>query len=507
MIILLLILAGFWAFLFLPDYKGRDWYPEPQWPQAQVGEGSGGYFLRSAFYILGYPFKVVQLALIEAFFSVDTVLYSGYYTPAPEPSPGAYVLAKSRNRAPVEMIIPASSVRFFFDLDGDGDGDKVSWINEKGLILFQDLNNNNRLDNGEELMTARDEREWEPLRALDSNKDYMLDGRDPAFRTLKFLWDKNGNQAFSPSETIPAYKLVRAFILTDVNPITTNIKTTYVDPQTHKATEISLRAFFTSYIPTLATNGHPSVLLHMLFEHHKASVFPTLPSRLKGVEGAEATLSEYSRYPNMRGFSELSDLHAEMYGDPVLKKMVTDFSARTPEALLLEPARTRADLMAILLRWGRVTQIEPGKRGWFVDARILALQEKMTERSVYDSGVEITPHPEEAQELKAQWEDLFDQVRARLLLQTQAGHKLFPGGVTYDEEAQEVKVTGEVSKDYLLSLALQAQSLSAADRRELLDIIVAMMAYAVSGPDDPSAGDVSAQSADALAAFHAALFP
>ena len=110
------------VFFWLPDYRRSDWLPSEAWPQQDMGEGAVEYSIRSTLYACRYPFLVLRAYVVDGIFNINLFFFSGYYTPLPKPAPSAYVLALSRDKPPVEMITPASAVRFMFDLDGDGDG-------------------------------------------------------------------------------------------------------------------------------------------------------------------------------------------------------------------------------------------------------------------------------------------------------------------------------------------------------------------------------------------------
>jgi hypothetical protein len=53
------------------------------------------------------------------------------------------------------------------------------------------------------------------LRALDANRDGVLDGRDPAFATLVMWADRDGNRASSPDELTPVTSTILSLSLDD----------------------------------------------------------------------------------------------------------------------------------------------------------------------------------------------------------------------------------------------------------------------------------------------------
>lgn len=502
------------VFCRLPDYRKNDWIASRAWPQQDLGEGAGEYSLRSALYAFSYPFLVFREYLVTGLYNINLTLFWAYYAPEPALSSSAYVLSFSKERPPVDMIVPASAVRFFFDLDGDGDGEKTSWVNEKGMILFYDINGNNFLDNGEELLGVKSKEPWTVLKKMDSNKDTILNNRDPAFAKLRLLWDKNGNQKFSRSEVFKASEKIRHLILRDVSPVVTNVKTDYINPKTGQSTPIFLFAYFTSYIPVVTASGRNTILLHMTFEESTEHPFPTLESKLAGRKDAEDILKGYEALPNLAGYGNIADLRAEMYGDPVLKKMVSGLSAQTSDELILGASKTDAAIESLFLRWGQVQSVQPYSRGWFIDGRILTLLEKMNGKDIY-STTDLTPLLQRALVLKEEWRTLYRGLRARLLLQTDVGRKIFPGGVTWQKDAQDILITGSLSDEYLSALAQKAQSLSAEDRRLIFEIVGDMSALQNSrsgqaeGETD-SVGDKEApvaKNTEILSNFQKRLFP
>lgn len=503
------------VFFWLPDYRRSDWLPSEAWPQQDMGEGAVEYSIRSTLYACRYPFLVLRAYVVDGIFNINLFFFSGYYTPLPKPAPSAYVLALSRDKPPVEMITPASAVRFMFDLDGDGDGEKISWVNEKGMILFHDLNNNNFPDNSDELLGVKDQKPWSALIALDSNNDYILDYRDAAFAKLRLLWDKNGNQKFSRSEIFNLSKKVKYLILSDVNPVFVNMKTNYVDPVTKTSTPLYMLSYFTSYIPAVAVSRMPTVLLHMPFEQPEDSPFPTLESRLSSVPDSREILSSYKSFPNLKGFGGIADLHAEMYGDPVLKKAVGALSALSADDLLLNAERTNTDIEALLLRWSQVEGVDPSSRGWFIDARFLTILEKMSGRDIYSTS-DLTPLLKRSQVLKGEWDVLYRSLRTHFLLQTDIGRKIYPGGISYDNLSGKISVSGNLSEEYLSLIAQKSQTLSVQQRRLIYQMVSDLVVYrGMNGTDDSTPQQsyretgvaTSVNSDEILSNFRKFLFP
>lgn len=84
---------------------------------------------------------------------------------------------------------------FVFDLNADGERDRVESLGGDDALLFLDLNQNGRLDDGLELFGdqhgAADG--FEELRRYDENGDHRIDATDSVFEHLQLAHDVNGD--------------------------------------------------------------------------------------------------------------------------------------------------------------------------------------------------------------------------------------------------------------------------------------------------------------------------
>ncbi len=88
-----------------------------------------------------------------------------------------------------------------FDINADGVTDKTSFIAGNDAFLALDGNNNGRIDNGKELFGDQNgsANGYDELSKYDSNKDNIIDDKDPVFERLRlFRIDNSGNQVLSP---------------------------------------------------------------------------------------------------------------------------------------------------------------------------------------------------------------------------------------------------------------------------------------------------------------------
>ncbi len=87
-----------------------------------------------------------------------------------------------------------------FDINADGTTDKTSFVSGNDAFLALDGNNNGRIDSGKELFGDQNgaANGYDELSKHDSNKDNIIDDKDPVFERLRlFRIDNSGNQVLS----------------------------------------------------------------------------------------------------------------------------------------------------------------------------------------------------------------------------------------------------------------------------------------------------------------------
>ncbi|MCF8163471.1 MAG: hypothetical protein K9J78_06435 [Polynucleobacter sp.] len=95
-----------------------------------------------------------------------------------------------------------------FDINNDGKADQTAWVARGDGLLVRDINKDGQINNGSELfgsatslgkgMTAADG--YAAMRALDTNKDGVLDAKDAAFGELMVWTDIDGNGVTGANE-------------------------------------------------------------------------------------------------------------------------------------------------------------------------------------------------------------------------------------------------------------------------------------------------------------------
>ncbi len=466
LIIILLLLYATFHFFYYADYRGKGWLPVHTWPERKIGETKFEHYWNSSLYALAFPFKTIRAnALI-----IHHRIYYDLIKKVDPPNPlrfGAYVLKLDANSSAVSMITDAFEQEYFIDLNGDGYKQRITWINEKGAMLFVDENNNNKPDNMSELLSVTDVNLWGPLFVLDENKDFIINQRDPAFKKLKLYWGTDKNKDSSNK----AFLLSRFVSQIDLKAITKE-KEKAIKIVAWKGERFSLdRLWVLPYYTRIkmAKGMHKDLYL-MFFDEgtFSAKSRPSLKSRPEPLQ--------YGNYPNFRGYGFVTDLKVAMNKDPKLAGLVQVFVDRDPDNIIQNLNKIDEEVTNILLRWAKVDSIPINSRGLFIDARKLGFIEMITTHRFLQLGTYFDPMPYAADSLKNAWQRAVKHHRASLLMQSGFGKKL--GIARYDYRA-EFAYTYGLNDEYLNHIAALAQDMSKDEKRKLIQIITDIFDAAV----------------------------
>lgn len=505
-IFLIAIVSGLFFLLASPDYKGRGWLLTWDIPQQEIGETEGEFQWRTFSFWASFPVKAIRAAIVLNSFKIQYALFNPGRTYQVPESYGAFIVSLKEQTDMEALIVPPNAVPFYFDVDADGDGDNVSWISDNGAMLFNDRNGNGRLDDGSELLDAGDKILWGGLAALDANDDKRIDAVDPEYAQLRFLKG-------TPSQgmSYPASKVVSAIRLEAPRKELSALQRTQWLSSLSLADPGDRARVFDSSVPVTLANGKDAWLYLMFFDVNVANTFSVLEGEVKDNPALAASLrNEYRVYPNLRGYGRIPDLHVVMHRDPEFKEQVVLFSRLGAEEILLNPERTDAAVQDIILRWVGVEGVDPDGRGPFIDGRHMAFLENIAGQDIFQLGHYYYPMPYGAEIFKKAWEVALLENRARFLLQTDAGRKLFPEGTGYPPSKRDVAVIGQISRNYLDFIAREAREWPRERRRALLQIITDMLHYAMEGkigaPDVIEGADKARNYAE-LERFRLRLFP
>ncbi|MFO1089985.1 MAG: calcium-binding protein [Hyphomicrobiales bacterium] len=259
----------------------------------------------------------------------------------------------------VEIVALAKS-KAFFDLTIDRFSERTAWISADDGFLAIDRNGNGRIDDRGELFGAVDLTKaqrangFTELAKLDSNKDGVIDARDAAFAQLRVWRDRDGDGYTDQGELQTLAQLAITSI---------SVRPTYVN-QAVGNDWISHVATFTTGTGAAARTG---TVADVWFETD-----PML-SVYKYGEPVELSLAA-AILPDLKGYGLLPNLRVSMQERPDLMAAVQSL---VTSAGTLSADEFRSSFEAMLFKWAEVEDAVPGSRGPLVDAKHLALMEKL----------------------------------------------------------------------------------------------------------------------------------
>lgn len=305
----------------------------------------------------------------------------------------------------------------FFDVDSDGIRERTAWVSADDGLLVLDHNGNGKIDDASELFgygrtvsvtfgNATDihpetgiDREWasgfDQLAQLDSNKDGIVDNSDSAFSSLRVWRDLNQDGTSSANEL---------FSLADVG-----IKS--IDLKSSKVLERDGSNLTTDRGAAHFTDGTTHNVDDVWFGFDQQSTqydHPTLDA-------------ETAHLPTLAGMGALKDLRTASVEDPVLKALLSDLAALSPDKL----ASASSTVEQILWRWAGAQDENANSRGAYADARHLSVYEALFDTE-FRQFTGPNPRPFAGAQIEEDYQLYLRNATARLLLQTDVGKTLFP---------------------------------------------------------------------------------
>ncbi|MBR6995407.1 MAG: calcium-binding protein [Ruminococcus sp.] len=243
-----------------------------------------------------------------------------------------------------------------FDLDGNNYAEKINWTKKDGYLCL-DLNKNGKIDSGRELFGDSTfigengelaKNGFEALAQYDENGDGVIDSGDEIFSNLRVWVDADGNGA-SEGE-------LRTLEELGITAINLNY-TTGTDEATGEA-----------HIADIANVVYADGTMNQIGELWvSADLFDT-------IDNSDVAISEdIAALPDVRGFGNVSSLHAAMANDESgeLKALVESFIGEA------DTKARRNYVSDILFRLCGVEDIAANSRGNNIDARKLSVIEKV----------------------------------------------------------------------------------------------------------------------------------
>lgn len=288
----------------------------------------------------------------------------------------------------------------YFDHAGDSFAERTGWVGRADGLLVRDINNNGRIDNGNELFGSetllvdgnKAANGFEALKTLDSNGDNQINADDAACASLQIWIDADGDGSSQPNE-------LSSLQAAGVVAIATNYSNSdVIDNQgnTHRQIGVYIRA-----------DGSQAAAEDVWFAVDKtysiAETWVDVPDDIAGDS------------PDLSGYGVVRDLWQAIALDSsnTLKTLVASYQTETDEG------QRRSLVNDIIYRWTSADQIAPQSRGSYVDARQLVALEHLLGENFYQTDWGINPGDTAGKKIGAAFTELSNSMFLQLEAQTQ----------------------------------------------------------------------------------------
>ncbi len=310
-----------------------------------------------------------------------------------------------------------------FDIDNDGGRERTGWIGTDDGFLAIDLNDNGKIDNAGELFGSgrtfspgqteygesslrtpgkhriHFDSGFEKLASYDSNKDGIIDRRDPVFIQLS-VWKSSQKGHWD----------VHAGVLHGLS----ELGISEIELGYKKSKEVVEGNLVIERSAYRKTNGEKLEIADVWFRFNQRNVWFDRPRKLA---------KDIQELPNLASVGRLKRLHTSMHENPRLKELVEEFSALTKETFYRAPQMVDD----ILIEWARTTaKADVPFRGNMVASRAVFFYEAHRDTPFKQK---IWPNPTPA---AGAWIGEWYKFQIRnyffaLFAQTELGQDLFPG--------------------------------------------------------------------------------
>jgi len=307
----------------------------------------------------------------------------------------------------------------YFDHDGNGFAEQTGWAGADDGLLVMDRDGNGTIDTGKELFGdntllangTKATNGFQALKELDSNNDNKIDINDAAYSQLKIWQDADGDGYTSEGEL----KTLSDAGIASINTGYTNSTLVDSNGNEHKQVGTFTRA-----------DGTVASATDVWFKMDKAY---TIANEWLDVPADIAAL------PDMQGYGNVYDLQQAMVRDESgeLKSLIEQFAAATDVA-------ARNNLMdQILFKWTGSDTIDPNSRGANIDARKLAVLEKLFGEEFRQQGYSPNPGPNASMTLNLSYRGISEMFYAQMMAQTHLKDLYSKITYTWDDATQSIK--------------------------------------------------------------------
>lgn len=247
----------------------------------------------------------------------------------------------------------------YFDLDTNGFAERTAWIDANDGLLVLDRDGDGKITNGQELFGdqtllsngTRATSGFEALREFDDNKDGKIDASDIVYLKLK-VWQDLNRDGVSQAEEMKS--------LADVGIKAVNLSSTVTGAADAMG---NIQRRLGSFVKTDGSDGQ---IGEYLLNRDTMSSLDTFGDSV-------AIPDDIAVLPDLQGVGNVSSLRIAMARDESgqLKKMVLEF-LETKDAAARDKLFTN-----IIYKWVGADVVDPDSRGKLMDARQLAVLEKL----------------------------------------------------------------------------------------------------------------------------------
>ncbi len=288
----------------------------------------------------------------------------------------------------------------YFDHANDGFAERTGWVGGADGLLVRDINNNGRIDNGNELFGSetlladgsKAANGFEALKTLDNNGDNQINADDTAFTSLQIWIDADGDGSSQPNElsslqAAGVTAIAIAYLNSDI-----------IDAQGNAHRQIG------SYTRADGTQAAAEDVWFAVDKTYSmAETWVDVPDDIAGDS------------PDLSGYGVVRDLWQTVALDTTgnLKTLILAYQTEKDEG------QRRSLVNDIIYHWTSSDQIAPQSRGSYVDARQLVTLEHLLGDGFYQTNWGINPGDTAGKTIGSAFTELSNSIFAQLEAQTQ----------------------------------------------------------------------------------------